>query len=92
MSTRRRDSTTTLRLRSALAITCGLALLRLAATADAQPADPLPSWNDGPLNRPEYRPVAGIRGAPHHTPTLALTLLLAVVGAVAFVAVILRWP
>lgn len=44
------------------------------------------------LNRPEYRPVAGIRGALHHTPTLALTLLLSVVGAVAFVAVILRWP
>ena len=44
------------------------------------------------LNRPEYRPVAGIPGAPHHTPTLALTLLLAVVGAFAFVAVILRWP
>jgi len=44
------------------------------------------------LNRLEYRPVAGIPGAPHHTPTLALTVLLAVVGAFAFVAVILRWP
>jgi putative membrane protein len=44
------------------------------------------------LNRPEFRPVAGVAGGPHHTPTLAVTLLLILIGAFAFVAVILRWP
>ena len=70
MSTRRRVSATRLRLHAALAITCGLALLRLAATADAQPADPLPSWNDGPAKKAITEFVARVttEGGPEFVP------------------------
>jgi putative membrane protein len=49
-------------------------------------------WMVRYLNRPEFQAVAGVSGALHHTPTLAITLLLILVGAFAFVAVILHLP
>jgi putative membrane protein len=49
-------------------------------------------WMTRYLNRPEFGPVAGVSGGPHHTPTLAITLLLIVVGLFAFTAVLLRLP
>jgi putative membrane protein len=49
-------------------------------------------WMIRYLNRPEFAAVAGVAGAPHHTPTLAITLLLILVGAFAFVSVTLRLP
>jgi phosphoglycolate phosphatase-like HAD superfamily hydrolase len=41
----------TARARVALGILCALALFHVAGAARAQPADPLPSWNDGPAKK-----------------------------------------
>jgi phosphoglycolate phosphatase-like HAD superfamily hydrolase len=70
MPTLRRVSPSELRLHSALAIACGLALLCLAAVVGAQPADPLPSWKDGPAKKAITDFVARVttEGGPEFVP------------------------
>jgi phosphoglycolate phosphatase-like HAD superfamily hydrolase len=68
MSRQLRVSASMLRLRSALAV--NLVLLCLAATVDAQPADPLPSWNDGSAKKAITDFVARVttEGGPEFVP------------------------
>ena len=49
-------------------------------------------WMIRYLWRPEFRPVAGVIDGPSHTPVLAVTLLLILIGISAFAAVLLRMP